>query len=221
MQLQVVILILKSACLGDGNQMLSKGVFALLAFHTDRITLIVNLKRAIQLQVGLTQALVVEQFAGVFVNVLGLGCYSFLSFYYLKITCLNFSQQCAVATANINMSHTVVGLCLTSPSSPLQCFISSVCICSVQGLILLDQATFFVLLLPVFTGCYQLLRAVGFSKAKRERNVTCLDSVTRFVPENNDTWRLKLAVVHSFHKDEHFVNCCCCDTLQDVADRTG
>ena len=35
MQLHVVTLILKFAYSGDGTQMLSKGIFALLAFHTD------------------------------------------------------------------------------------------------------------------------------------------------------------------------------------------
>ena len=36
MQLHLVILILKFAYLGDGNQMLSKGIFASIAFHTNR-----------------------------------------------------------------------------------------------------------------------------------------------------------------------------------------
>ena len=36
MQLHVVILILKFAYSGDENRMLLKGIFALLAFHTDK-----------------------------------------------------------------------------------------------------------------------------------------------------------------------------------------
>ena len=36
MQLHLVILILKFASSGDGNQMLSKGIFTLIAFHTNQ-----------------------------------------------------------------------------------------------------------------------------------------------------------------------------------------
>ena len=84
MQLHVVILILKFAYLGDGNRMLLKGIFALLAFHTNQHY--TNHNRCDR-----NLALVVEQIAGVTNMSLAFAIF-FLGFIVLHSSCALISQ---------------------------------------------------------------------------------------------------------------------------------
>ena len=110
MQLHLVILILKFTYLGDGNQMLPKGIFALIAFHTNQHYANCHFRESSLVTGWNDKGLSGRAVCRGNCSALGFGDTLFSQNIVACITCFNLSQESAGTTAGIDMDHTQVVL---------------------------------------------------------------------------------------------------------------